>query len=341
MNRSSRMRPPHLLAITLLFAPLAWGQSESVAIHPCVVKGGAASTAKKLQEVCTQAMSAGEGLKATEGSCARSKNANELTSCLGRLAKDNQASRSVLVTLTLQQGNKVGFSGIAVDPKGQKLDKKDIAPQSPKAGQSVQDLVQTTVGELRKQLVPAPQAPPVTPATSDAPIAKVEPAPPAAQQPQGSGDVGSSASGSGTQGAVTTGPTAKPDLVPSVTETQKSAESRTWKTPVAYAAGGVGLAAGVLAVVFAIQAGNAYDKLDAEYQNGAAPPPSRAAEVAGLRDDINRNRTLAGVSAGVGAVLVGAGAYLWFSDKPSETKTPGTASLSVGPGGVGLRVLLP
>ncbi|WNG34332.1 hypothetical protein F0U61_12355 [Archangium violaceum] len=332
MNRFSCLRPPLLLATALLLAPLARGQSESVAIHPCVVKGGSPNTAKKLQGVCTQAIGAAEGVKTTESACARSKSSNDFLSCLGRLARDNQASRSVLVTLSLQPGNKVGLSGIAVGPEGQKLEQKDIAAQSVKAGSPMESFVQTQVEELRKQLIPAPpppepkQAEPTPPASS-VQSARVE------QQPQG-------VSGSNTQGAVTGESTEKPELVPSVTETQKRAESRTWKTPVAYAAGGTGVAAGVLAVVFAIQAGNAYDKLDAEYQNGAAPPPSRAAEVAGLRDDINRNRTLAGVSAGVGAALVATGAVLWFIDKPSEPKA-GSASLSVGPGGVGLSVLLP
>ncbi|QRK13286.1 hypothetical protein JQX13_26595 [Archangium violaceum] len=258
-------------------------------------------------------------------------------SCLGRMARENQASRSVLVTLVLQPGNKVGFSGVAVSPEGKTLDQKDIPAQSVKAGQPMENLVQAQVDELRKQLIPAP--PPPEPKQAETPppapsaqSAKVE------QKPQGAGNLGASASGTDTQGAVTSESTAKPELVPSVTETRK--QSRTWKTPVAYAAGGTGVAAGVLAVVFAIQAGNAYDKLDAEYQNGAAPPPSRAAEVAGLRDDINRNRTLAGVSAGVGAALVATGAVLWFIDKPSEPKA-GSASLSVGPGGVGLSVLLP
>ncbi|WP_375773433.1 hypothetical protein NR798_22000 [Archangium gephyra] len=116
---------------------------------------------------------------------------------------------------------------------------------------------------------------------------------------------------------------------------------RTWKTPVAYTSAGVGVAAGLLAGFFAIQAGNAHGDLAKFYENGDAPPPSRVDEVAGLRKDIERNRTLALVSGGAGVGLVGVGAILWFIDKPSETKAPGTASLSIGPGSVRLHVLLP
>ncbi|HEX5745920.1 MAG TPA: hypothetical protein VFZ09_06730 [Archangium sp.] len=117
---------------------------------------------------------------------------------------------------------------------------------------------------------------------------------------------------------------------------------RTWKTPVGIASAGVGLVGGgVLAAIFASQGGTAHDELAKFYENGAAPDPSLRDEVARLRSDIERNRTQALVSGAVGVGLIGVGAALWFIDKPSETKAPGSASLSIGPGGVGLQVLLP
>jgi hypothetical protein len=115
-----------------------------------------------------------------------------------------------------------------------------------------------------------------------------------------------------------------------------------WNKPAvaAYAVGGTGVAAGLLAGYFAINANDAYGKLQAKYPNGAAPPASSVNDIVGLRSNITRNRTLAGVSAAVGVVLMGTGTYLWLSDKSSAPKTS-TPSVGIGPGGVGLRMELP
>lgn len=119
---------------------------------------------------------------------------------------------------------------------------------------------------------------------------------------------------------------------------------RSWKTE-AYIAAGVGSAALVGGVVLGILAGNASGKLEAEYQNGAAPTPDRAAEVGALRDDVKLYRNGAIACAGLAVVGGGVAALLWPSGQPSgaqaKTASPGSASLSIGPGGVGLQVLLP
>jgi len=121
---------------------------------------------------------------------------------------------------------------------------------------------------------------------------------------------------------------------------------RSWATE-AYISAGVGGVAVLGAVVLGLLAGNANGKINDEYLNGAAPTPERAAGVGVLRDRVKSYRTGALLSAGLAVAGGGVALFLWPSHKPSEAQTqaktssPGTASLSIGPGGVGLHVLLP
>jgi hypothetical protein len=100
-------------------------------------------------------------------------------------------------------------------------------------------------------------------------------------------------------------------------------------------AGGAGVAAGL----FGYQSLDAHSKLGNEYKDGAAPTAERKQEIVGLRDNFERNRLVASVSAGVGVAAAVVGTLLWTSGE--EPSKPSTASLSVGPGGVGIHVLLP
>ncbi|PTL82900.1 hypothetical protein DAT35_12765 [Vitiosangium sp. GDMCC 1.1324] len=119
-----------------------------------------------------------------------------------------------------------------------------------------------------------------------------------------------------------------------------SSTGRTWKTPAAYASAGVGVVALGLAGFFALSSNSDMAKSNEFYQDNKYPARDQLGEIAQLRDDARSKRTLAGISAGVGAVLVGAGAYLWLNDRPASPQ-PGVAALSVGPGGVSVLGFLP
>ncbi|MCY1081551.1 hypothetical protein [Archangium lansingense] len=88
--------------------------------------------------------------------------------------------------------------------------------------------------------------------------------------------------------------------------------------------------------VFGVLSLDAYNKLDNEYKDGAAPTPDRRDEIVALRNNYQTYLVVAGVSAGVGVGAAVVGLILGKREEP-----PKTASLSVGPGGVSLRVLLP
>ncbi|MFY0571043.1 hypothetical protein ACN28E_45420 [Archangium lansingense] len=105
------------------------------------------------------------------------------------------------------------------------------------------------------------------------------------------------------------------------------------KVVVPWIVAGVGAAT---AGVFGVLSLDAYNKLDNEYKDGAAPTPDRRDEIVALRNNYQTYLVVAGVGAGVGVGAAVVGLILGKREEP-----PKTASLSIGPGGVGLRVLLP
>ena len=73
---------------------------------------------------------------------------------------------------------------------------------------------------------------------------------------------------------------------------------------------------------------------------GSYPVIADVGTIVGLREQASRQRTIAGISAAAGAVLVGTGVYLWLNDRP-QASAAGLSAVSVGPGGVSLRGSLP
>jgi hypothetical protein len=95
-----------------------------------------------------------------------------------------------------------------------------------------------------------------------------------------------------------------------------------------------------LAGYFAIAGNNAMIESNKPYANNQFPAQNELGDIVRLRQEASSKRTLAGVSAAVGAALAGAGVYLWLNDRQASP-SPGTAALSAGPGGVSVHVLLP
>lgn len=94
------------------------------------------------------------------------------------------------------------------------------------------------------------------------------------------------------------------------------------------AAGLVGLGVGT---VFALQNQSTGDEFERLYQSGHFSP-DQSAELLRLKNQADSQRTISAIGFIGGAVLLGAGAYLYVSDTPSGP----TASLVVGPSSIGV-----
>ncbi len=343
MNRLPSSRIALLAALGLL-APSAWAQTELVALHPCVIEGPKPKKQKaaqpqpdELEAICATEIARSDAqlvpsdqvrdflAKEPEGSCALKE--PKRNACLGKLATATKASRALLITIA--PGPLTRVSGVVVNPSGEVLDQKSVQLRN-RDNQPQSELVRTAVTRLRGQLAltatkvthrEAPPAPaqddtlaPLTPAPAETPPAPAA-APPVAAAP----------------------PPAAPGLDLSFLA------GRSWKTPTAYATAGAGVVALGLATAFTVQAGNTLQELDAPYADGKLPPYSELGRLSGLQRTLGTQRTVAGVSAALGAALVGTGVYLWLSDRqqPGTPATPGATALSAGPGGVNVRVVLP
>ncbi|HEX8819355.1 MAG TPA: hypothetical protein VF794_05480 [Archangium sp.] len=330
-HRSSRSTL--LLTLGLLLAPAARAETELIALHPCNIVGAKGKQLEELQASCSTQVARDDVQlvsselvrafldKEPKKSCVGNKKLNE---CLGRLAAATQASRALLITI--DPGQLTRISGLVVDSKGELVDQKNIQMRS--RGQPSEELARG-ITRLIEQLnlvslkltplveqQPTPQAPVVTP-------------PPA--QPSGPAT-----------GTARTEPSPRP-APPEATQVARSAPAsgngRSWKTPAAYAGAGVGVVGLGLAGVFAITGNNAIAESNTYYQGGL-PTLDQLSQVSELREKATTHRTIAGVSAAVGAALVGTGVYLWLNDRPASP-APGAAALSAGPGGVSIHVLLP
>ncbi|WPB78437.1 hypothetical protein KYC5002_04605 [Archangium violaceum] len=325
-------RPPLLLALGLLLAPAASAQTDFVALHPCAIVGEKdKNKVQDLQATCATEIARGDIQlvpsdqvrafldKEPKKSCAPTKKPAE---CLGRLATATQASRAVLITLNPGQLTRV--SGLVVNPQGEVVDQKSIQIRS--RGQPQTELVRTAITRLREQLNLVPlKVTPLVEQPPPPPLVAATPTP--AQEPT---------------------PSTKPSESPAVSapppavgvSKQVSSDGRTWKTPLAYTSGGAGIVALGLAGFFAISGNNAMIESNKPYANDRYPPQSELANISQLRQQATTQRILAGVSAGVGAALVGTGVYLWLNDRKAPP-APGVAAFSVGPGGVSVLGVLP
>ncbi|AKJ07756.1 hypothetical protein ATI61_107206 [Archangium gephyra] len=325
---------PLLLTLGLLLAPAASAQTDFVALHPCAIVGEKdKAKVQDHQALCATEIARGDIQlvpsdlvrafldKEPKKSCAPAKKPAE---CLGRLATATQASRAVLITLDPGQLTRV--SGLVVNPRGEVVDQKSIQIRS--RGQPQAELIRTAITRLREQLnlvplkvTPLVEQPPLPPlvATTPPPAQETTPLVPA---------------------PLAEAPTASAPP-PAVGVSQSaSSDGRTWKTPVAYASAGAGVVALGLSGFFAISGNNAMVESNKPYANNRYPPQSELANISQLRQQATTQRILAGVSAGVGAALVGTGVYLWLHDRKAPP-APGVAALSVGPGGVSVLGVLP
>ncbi len=319
---------PLLLTLGLLLAPAASAQTDLVALHPCAIVGEKdKNKVQDHQTTCATEIARGDFQlvpsdlvrafldKEPKKSCAQAKKPSE---CLGRLATATQASRAVLITLDPGQLTRV--SGLVVNAQGEVVDQKSIQIRS--RGQPQTELIRTAITRLREQLNLVPLK--VTPLVEQpAPPPLVATAPPPAQEPP--------------PATVEERPASAP---PAAVSQRAPSDGRTWKTPVAYASAGAGVAALGLAGFFAISGNTAMVKSNEPYANNRYPPQSELGNISELRKQATTQRILAGVSTTVGAALIGTGVYLWLHDKPA-TPAPGIAALSVGPGGVSVLGVLP
>jgi hypothetical protein len=327
---------PLLLSLGLMLAvprgsAAAAEATELLALHPCVVTGEKdPAKVQNYQLACATELARGDVQlapseqvralleKEPKQSCS-GPNAKRTIECLGRLASATQSGRAVLVTLS--PGPLTRVSGLVVNPRGDVLDQKNV--QLRNRGQSDEAVVQTALSRLREQLDLIPvklpslvQEPPPPPAPA---VAAAEP--PTLTPPSRSESV-----------------TAPGGL--SVHAERSPLLGQSWKTPVAYTAAGLGVAAFAVAGVLAVQGDAAMKTSNTYFANGSYPLVQDVNTIYELRNQASSKRLLAGVSTGVGAALVGAGVYLWIKDRPVSPQ-PGLAAVSAGPGGVSLLGVLP
>lgn len=348
MKHLPSSRPHLLLALGLLLAPAARAMEPApaqapaqpglIALHPCAVEG---EKSKELlqqhQAACASEFGDVRSVpneqilafldKQPGKSCAhpaQSKSKKpDVAECLGRLATATQASRAVLITVSPGQLTRV--SGLVVDPQGQLIDQKSIQMRS--RGQPPEELLRTALANLHKQLKPSlPESAPVVEPPPSQPLAETPPPAPQTSEPPPD-----------TARAEAPPPVQAP---PPALEVKASSTPRTWMRPTAYASAGAGVVALGLAGFFALSSNSDVAKSNEFYKDNAYPAFNQLDEIVRLRDSARTKRTLAGVSAGVSAALVGAGAYLWIQGRPASP-APGVAALSVGPNGVSVLGFLP
>ncbi|HYO67014.1 MAG TPA: hypothetical protein VEU33_13120, partial [Archangium sp.] len=298
---------PLLLALGLLLAPAASAQTDFVALHPCAIVGEKdKNKVQDHQATCATEIARGDVQlvpsdlvrafldNEPKKSCAPAKKPAE---CLGRLATATQASRAVLITLDPGQLTRV--SGLVVNPRGEVVDQKSVQIRS--RGQPQAELIRTAITRLRGQLNLVPLK--VTPLVEQPPLPPlVATTPPPAQEPP--------------PGPVTLEETPASAPPPAVGVSQQaSSDGRTWKTPVSYASAGAGVVALGLSGFFAISGNNAMVESNKPSANDRYPPQSEMSNISQLRQQATTQRILAGVSAGVGAALIGTGVYLWLNDR--------------------------
>jgi hypothetical protein len=322
---------------------------DLVALHPCAVEGEKnKELLQKYQAACASEFGnvplvpAEQVLafleKQPRKSCAqaaKTKEAKEAreaaeSECLGRLATATQASRALLITITRTSTTFV-VHGLVVDSHGQLV--KQLTTQKTHNGDLPETLVRAALSNLHKQLKPAlPESPPAGP-----PSPTLAEAPPPSPQPSeptpDTAPPESIANAKVPPATVEEGPL-EPIAV------QASSRAPSWRRPAAYASAGVGVVALGLAGFFALSSNSDVAKSNAFYKDNAYPAFNQLDEIAQLRESASTKRTLAGVSAGVGAALIGAGAFLWLQDRPASP-APGVAALSVGPHGVSVLGFLP
>ncbi len=328
-----------LLSLALWLAPAqralaAEEAAPPLALHPCVVVGEKnPEQARNHQLACTTVLVPANVRRVPDEqvtafldkeprkTCAppAAKKTNE---CLARLATATQAARAVLITITPGQVTRV--SGLVVGAEGEVIDQKSIQLRS--RGQSQDELLRTALARLKDQLnlLPAKSvtaAPEPTPTPPPAPPAVASTPPPDAPSAAPSPDA-----------LLTATPPAPRERSPLL--------GQSWKTPVAYSAAGVGLVAMGLAGYLALSGDQAMRQSNLPFANNGYPLVTEVDSVLALRAEASRKRTFAGIGAAAGAVLLGTGAYLWFTDRP-RAATPGLSGVSVGPGGVSVSGVLP
>nr|AYM53411.1 hypothetical protein [Melittangium lichenicola] len=300
--------------------------SEFVALHPCSVTGEKDKARIQDYELaCTTAIARGDVRlvsseqvrafleKEPKKSCALAKKPAE---CLGRLATSTQAVHAVLITLS--PGPLTRASGLVVTAQGEVVDQKSI--QLRNRGQPQEELIRTALTRLRDQLNITPMSLP----------SLVEPPPaPVAEAPAQPVKLSITVNESSELAAPRTPALSSPPAAPIA-----------WKKPVAYTAAGLGVVALGAAGFLALDGERAMRASNAYYDGDKFPTAADVATINTLRETAASRRTLAGVSTAVGAVLAGAGVFLWLQDRPAPSK-PGVTAVSAGPGGVSLLGVLP
>lgn len=333
-----------LLALGLLLAPAAQALEpeqapaaapaplDLVALHPCAVEGEKnKELLQKYQDACASEFGNVQHVppeqvlafleKQPKKTCANAREAAQ-SECLGRLATATQASRTLLVTIT-RTPSAWRAQGLVVDSQGRVI--KELTTQKSHNGDLPETRIREALSNLHKQLKPVlPESPPA--ATTPPPPTLAEAPPPA---PQTSGPTPNTAP-----------PATVEETVPAPIAVQASSRAPTWRRPAAYASAGVGVVALGLAGFFALSSNSDVAKSNEFYKDNAYPAFNQLDEIAQLRESASTKRTLAGVSAGVGAALIGAGAFLWLQDRPASP-APGVAAFSVGPHGVSVLGFLP
>lgn len=332
-----RAAPSVFFALAVLLAPTlrpsdaaAQPAGDLLALHPCVVTGEKdKGKVQEYEKLCASTLAREDEKtvpeeqlhafldKEPKKSCALARQPAE---CLGRLATTTQAAHALLVTLS--PGALTRATGLVVSAQGEVVDQKSI--QLRNRGQPQEELLRTALQRLRAQLnIHAPRSMPIS--VTPPPPPPPDLTPPATPPP-----------------AVAATPGSKPEHSASpATPTQVSFfAGRTWKTPVAYASAGVGLAALATAGFLALDGDRAMRDSNAYYAGGRYPTANDVPRIVELRETASSRRTIAGVSAAVGAALAGAGVYLWLNDRPRPS-SPKVAALSVSPSGVSLVGILP
>lgn len=115
----------------------------------------------------------------------------------------------------------------------------------------------------------------------------------------------------------------KPSLSPSEPPpenliAQRPHEGWHWKRKAAYGAGGVGALLLGVGTAMELSSASAWSSFDGYYSGGKSPSLSQLEEVASLRDSAQVRQQMGTTMLVSGAVVLGAGLYLYFTSEPGE-----------------------
>jgi hypothetical protein len=120
--------------------------------------------------------------------------------------------------------------------------------------------------------------------------------------------------------------------------TERASSPMSGRQTAGLAMGGAGAVAVIAGALFDLKAHSEWNAFDSYYADGGAPNANEIADAANLRDSARSKQTLGTAMLIGGAVLGGAGAYLYFT---APKRSGLAARLSIGASGAALTIVTP